>query len=97
MLNIMGYMVNGMDLINGIFEISGGILIWNNVKRLWKDKEVKGIDWKVNMFFSSWSVWNLMFYSSVNCWLSVIGSGILMLGNVSWVGLYVYLMKYYNK
>jgi len=96
-MDIMGIMVNGMDVFNGILECVGGLLIWNNVKRLWKDKEVKGVDWRVNGFFSGWSVWNLWFYSSLNCWLSVVGSGILCLGNGFWVGLYVYLNWFYNK
>lgn len=72
------------DIINGLFELSGGILCWLNVHRLVKDKQVKGVNWGVQAFFALWGWWNLYYYPSLNQWVSFIGGIVLVLGNTAW-------------
>jgi len=83
--------MNYLDIINGLFEVIGGGMVWLNVFKIRKDKEVKGFDWKVSGFFSSWGLWNLVFYWGVGCWLSWLGGIVLCLGNCVWL---YYVMKY---
>jgi len=81
------------DLINGIFEILGGILCWMNVSKLRKDKLVKGVSWPVQAFFSLWGLWNLYYYPSLDQWCSFVGGIILVSGNSVWVLLAIYYRK----
>lgn len=73
------------DLINGLFEGLGAILCWFNVTRLRKDKEVKGVSWAVQAFFSLWGIWNLYYYPSLGQWASFWGGVGLVSGNATWV------------
>jgi uncharacterized membrane protein YfcA len=82
------------DLINGLFEVIGGIMIWLNVLALMKDKEVKGVNWATTAFFTSWGYWNLWYYPSLNQWMSFVGGLAVVSGNTAWVYLY---LKYRSK
>lgn len=77
--------MNTPDLINGAFELAGGILCFANVKRLYRDKVVQGIYWPVQAFFFTWGVWNLFYYPSLHQWFSFLGGLLLVIGNGSWV------------
>ena len=75
------------DLVNGIFEFIGAILCWLNVKRIRKERELKGFYWPVQAFFTVWGVWNLFYYPHLEQWFSFTGGALLVLGNGTWVGL----------
>lgn len=75
------------DLVNGIFEMLGAVAIWGNVRRIVRDKQVKGVDWRVTLFFSSWGVWNLFYYPALDQWFSFTGGLALVVGNTLWVAL----------
>ena len=42
------------DLVNGLFESVGGIVIWHNVRLLLQAKKTLGISWSVQGFFALW-------------------------------------------
>lgn len=73
------------DLVNGVFESVGALAIWQNVRRLRRDKAVKGIDWRVTLFFASWGVWNLFYYPALAQWFSLAGGLAICAGNVVWL------------
>jgi hypothetical protein len=75
------------DLINGLFECVGGILIWGNVRALMKAKMLRGVMWPVTGFFWAWGLWNLWFYPSLHQWLSFAGGIVIMTGNTVWLAL----------
>jgi hypothetical protein len=81
------------DLINGLFEFGGAIVIWFNVVKLIKDKIIKGVYWHIWMFYSLWGFWNLYYYPSLNQYLSFIAGIFLVAGNTVWVILAIYFMK----
>lgn len=85
--------MNIPDLINGTFELVGGILYWKNVKQLIKEKEIKGVYWPVQGFFSVWGAWNIYYYSNLNQWASFYGGIILFLGNATWTSLAWHYMR----
>lgn len=75
------------DLINGEFEASAGILIWLNVYRIWKDKEVKGVSLAAQALFTLWGWWNLYYYPSLSQWASFWGGVLVVVGNTAWMSL----------
>jgi len=81
------------DIINALFELGGAILTWFNVKKILKDKEVKGVYWPIWLFFTSWGYWNLYYYPSVDHQWSFYAGILLVFGNTVWVS----LAWYYNR
>lgn len=72
------------DLINGLFELGGAIVIWINVLKLHKDKEIKGVFWPIWIFYSAWGMWNLFYYPSLGQTFSFYGGICLVIGNTLW-------------
>jgi hypothetical protein len=81
------------DIINGIFEQIGGILIFRNCWMLYKEKRVMGVSIFTTAFFTAWGCWNLYYYPSLNQWASFIGGLSIAVGN----GLWVIMAMYYAK
>lgn len=75
------------DLINGLFEAIGGITLWMDVRRLLRDKIVKGVVWQFRAFFFAWGVWNLFYYPHLDQWLSFGGGLVIVIANCVWVAL----------
>jgi hypothetical protein len=78
------------DIINGIFETFGAWFTWGSAWKLWKDRDVKGVYWPAFAFFGSWGLWNLLYYPTLDQWLSFAGGILLVSGNIAWVLLYLY-------
>jgi len=81
------------DIINGLFELFGGLVIWLNVRRLVKDKEVKGVSWFVMAFFAAWGYWNLYYYPYLGQTFSFIGGVFVVTANSAWVVLYFWYRR----
>lgn len=62
------------DIGNMIFESLGGFVVLLSVRKLYRDKQVKGMSVTMMLFFTAWGYWNLYFYPSVGAWLSFYGS-----------------------
>lgn len=78
------------DIINGTFELSAGLLLWLNVYRLHKDKQVHGIHIVPTVLFAVWGYWNIFFYSHLEQWASFAGGIMLVLANTTWVVQMIY-------
>lgn len=85
------------DLVNGLFELTGGVFLCFNLRRLWQDKEVKGVSIPVTVFFLTWGVWNLFYYPYLDQWLSFFGGLLLASANVAWVFLAIYFTYFHKK
>jgi hypothetical protein len=72
------------DVINSCFEFSGAIVIWINILKLYKDKEIKGILWQVWIFYTVWGIWNLYYYPALNQTFSFYAGVCLVVGNIIW-------------
>lgn len=81
------------DLINGAFEALGGLMQVQNCRRIWRDRVVRGVDWRVFIFFTSWGYWNLFYYPDLHQWLSFAGGIVIVLGNTVWVASAMYLAR----
>lgn len=78
-------MIEYWDWGNAFFEGIGSILTWLNVRRLYIDKEVKGLQWQVTGFWTAWGVFNLFFYPAMDLWLSFWGGVSIVTANAVWV------------
>lgn len=81
------------DLINGLYESVGGLLLAKNCYHLYKDKKVRGVSVFTTGFFASWGYWNLYYYPHLNQWLSFVGGLLIVFFNTLWV----LMALYYNK
>lgn len=75
------------DLINGLFEVIGGFLLWRNVYVLLQDRKVRGVSMIPTTFFCLWGYWNLFYYPSLSQWLSLFGGVNVVAANSVWVAL----------
>lgn len=81
------------DLINGLFEFLGSIMIWRNVVAIYHDKGYLGVHWAAISFFASWGYWNMYYYPYLGQWLSFAGGCSITLANTIWL----ILMLYYGR
>lgn len=75
------------DLVNGVFEFCGAAALTMNVKRILRDKQVRGMHWASTIFFTAWSLWNLFYYPALNQWISFAGGCAIALANSTWLAL----------
>ena len=85
------------DLINGLFESGGSIVIWLNVLKLYKDRVVKGVYYPIWIFYSWWGLWNLYYYPSLGQWISFTAGLAIVAGNIVWSIMAFYYMYYIRK
>lgn len=78
------------DLFNGIFETGGGLVIWMNIYRLYKDKRIRGVSFAPFIFFTLWGFWNLYYYPHLGQIMSFIGGIFVVTANAIWVLMAVY-------
>lgn len=74
-----------MDLVNGLFEMVGGLLLWLNVRRLARDRQVAGVSVLPVLFWTAWGLWNLAFYPWAGCWWSFAGGIVVVAANAVWL------------
>ena len=81
------------DILNGIFELGGSIMLWNNVRAIYKDKAVQGVRVSSTAFFMLWGYWNMFYYPHLDQWWSFLGGCSITLANSVWVGQMVYYSR----
>lgn len=82
------------DLVNGLFELSGSLFLWNNVRILYKHKKVRGVSVLTTAVFTAWGLWNLYYYPFLNQIMSFFGGLGIVLANAVWLWL---ALKYRRK
>lgn len=81
------------DLINGLFEFTGAIMLSRNVVQLHRDKMVKGVHWNATAFFTSWGLWNLYYYPALDQWWSFAGGLAIVSVNAVWLAQTFYYLR----
>lgn len=81
------------DIINSSFEFVSGLLSILNIIKLYKDKSVSGFSVIPIIFFVIWRYWNLYYYPSVDCKLSLYGTIIGSIINTVWLGQIFYYSR----
>jgi len=82
------------DMVNGLFEIFGAAVLCLNVKAIRSSKTVRGMNPWTTVFFTSWGIWNLYYYPSLDQWFSFWGGVAIVVVNGVWLAHVAY---YYNE
>lgn len=75
------------DLVNGAYELLGGVMLFHNCWTLYRSKRVEGVSVLTVAFFTSWGFWNLFYYPSLAQWASFTGGLAIVSANVLWVAM----------
>ena len=78
------------DIINGCFEGAGGFFIVLSVRKLYREKLVRGVSWMPVAFFSAWGYWNLFYYPALDQWISFAGGVSITVVNTIWLAQIAY-------
>ena len=81
------------DLINGLFECVGALVLTMNVRQLLKDKVLHGVHILPTVFYTGWGLWNLYYYPSLDQWFSFIGAIAIVTVNAVWVTLAIHYTR----
>lgn len=81
------------DLINGLFELGGGIFIWMHIWKLHLDKKVRGVHWMPVLYMTAWGYWNLYYYPFLKQWASLVGGILVMVANTVWICQILYYLR----
>jgi hypothetical protein len=79
-----------LDMINGLIELCGAMMLSNNIFALHRDKEIKGIHWSSTVFFTLWGIFNLFYYPSLDQWYSFFGGIAIVVVNTIWLSMIIY-------
>lgn len=74
------------DQINSGFGLAAGLLLMLNVKKLYHDKQLRGVCIAPTAFMAAWGLWNLYFYPYIGAWWSFTTGLLIVAVNVIWVG-----------
>lgn len=81
------------DLVNSGFEFFAGVFLILNIRRIIRDKSVKGVSvWPV-AYFSLFGIWNMYYYPFLEQWASFCCGLLVVLVNTVWVGLAIYYSR----
>lgn len=78
------------DIINATFELTGGLLLFINCWRIYKDKQVKGYSIIPLLVFVLWGYYNLYFYPSVGAIFSFYAAISVVFANTIYLGQILY-------
>lgn len=81
-----------LDMINGMFQLIGAMMLSINVYALYRDKEIKGIHWSSTVFFTCLGIFNLFYFPSLEQWWSFAGGIAIVVVNTIWLSMIVYYM-----
>jgi hypothetical protein len=81
------------DLVNGAFELLGGVFVLDHCRAVYRDRSVAGVSIPSTIFFTGWGVWNLYYYyyPSLGQWWSFVGGLSIVAANALWIAL---LLRY---
>lgn len=75
------------DMINGLFEMIGGLLVLNHCRAVLRDRRVAGVSIFSVAVFTLWGFWNLYYYPFLGQWWSFAGGLVIVMANALWVAL----------
>lgn len=85
------------DVVNGFFELAGGAFVALSIRRVVKDKSVRGVSLHAAVFFAAWGYWNLFYYPHLGQWFSFAGGIGVTACNTVWVVLALWYKRQEKK
>jgi hypothetical protein len=78
------------DIINALFELCGGFMVFDHCRALYRDKKIAGVSIPATAVFFAWGLWNLFYYPHLDQWASFAGGLVIVTGNCIWLGMMVH-------
>lgn len=78
------------DQINCLFPFVGCFVILLNIKKLYNDKEVKGVHWFPPLFFYSGQAWGVYFLYTLEQWYSMTSGALFLFCSFVWYFMMIY-------
>lgn len=75
------------DAVNACFEFGGALFLCLNVRRLRRDRTLRGVSVWPAAFWSLWGYWNVYYYSAVGHPLSWAGGVCVVAVNTAWAAM----------
>ena len=82
------------DLINGAFESFGSLFILLSVRKLYRDKIVRGVSYLHVGFFTAWGAWNIYYYPYLGQWASFAGGCLIATTNTIYLSMLIYYLRH---
>lgn len=90
--------VSNNDLITCGFDLMFFYSGIQNIRALYRDKIVKGFDWRNMILFVSFNVWSIfVIYPSANLILANVLNVAFLCTQLTWIGMYLYYRKEISK
>lgn len=74
-----------IDAINAAFGIAASAFLWLNAWSLYRARAVAGVHWLYVAFFTLFGLWNLLLYSKLELWYSLIAGVSGVSANAIWL------------
>lgn len=75
------------DLLNALFEVAGAAFLLTDCRALYRDKQLRGLYWPGRVFWASWGLWNVIYYTAIGQWLSFYAGLLVLAANTLWCAL----------
>ena len=82
-----------LDIVNMTFFFSSSFVIWLNVMKIYKDKQIRGVKLIPGVFFCVSCSWGIFYYVKLGQPWSVIGMILMAIANFAWTFLAIYYTK----
>ena len=79
--------------MNGLFEVVGGLLLFLNTWRAWRDGQIRGLHPAPMVFFWSWGLFNLWYYRSIHQPWSAAAGLLPCLGNTAFIATWAWFWR----
>jgi hypothetical protein len=73
------------DMINGLFECVGGLLVLLHCRAVLRDRAVAGVSPIATALFTLWGIWNLFYYPHLGQWFSFAAGLVIVAANGWWL------------
>ncbi len=76
-----------MDMINAAFEFGGFLAVIPSIMAVLRDKRVHGVSILTPLFFTSWGLWNIIYYPHLDQIWSAWAAILLSVANTIYLAL----------
>lgn len=81
------------DLVNSLFVVTAIVVNISSIRKLYLDKEVKGVSVLPQFYYLIWSFWHIYFYQVNKGFLSFLGE----IGMAIVIGVWIIQWIYYKR
>lgn len=78
------------DLWNAALELGGAYFISRSIRKLYRDKIVRGFAWEQVAFYAMWGVLNLFYYPAMGSWYSFYAGIAVTVTNLTYTAMLIY-------